>query len=380
MNTPVNQPDASSDTHPSRRRIARILIRDAAIIAVVALVLELLLQWRAPEYGRNFYNEYFTAGYPNAVNDRGFRKTSETDHADGASVLAVGDSVTFGTGVPWQDTWAAQLQHQLDQPGAGGYRVFNAAAPAVRIGDITEGLRTSWKDIEPKVVVLAVTSNMVSLAWIRREEAPVVRTVRGGEPRYAESLPAKAKRMAKSLCLPSFAGKTVELGLYQVGLLHHNIEPAAPYGAMLAHGWRQIGLDDTLSETAWDCFAQELQTLRDVVHERGGVLLVTHVPSRFKISSNLRDNAKAVPLERLTIDPVDRTSEICGRLGVRFVDVAGPLRNERERADGFEPLYLLQDYTHLNRAGNHAVASALKDAVTQGAASPPPDVQNGPHR
>lgn len=365
MSTQPNQADAAPTQRLNRWGALRVFLRDMIILAVMAAGAESALRLVAPEYGRNLYNEAFTAGYPIAADERGFRRASSQPCA-APEIVAVGDSVTFGTGVAWEDTWPARLEGEL---GAGERRmcVVNTAFPATRVADITTALRLEWADLRPRAVVLAVTGNMISLAWIRREDAPQVQNhFRVHTP--PTGIKGKLRELgdrAKSLCLPSFARKSGEVALYHLGLLNHNVRPDAPYGALLAHGWRQVGLPAGRADEAWERFTSELSELRDVVAAKDAALVVTFVPSRFDISPEARDNLKAVPRERLTIDPVARTADICSSLGITFVDVREPLRAARAHADHYEPLYTLHDYTHLDPAGHAVLARTLAATIAR---------------
>jgi hypothetical protein len=140
-------------------------------------------------------------------------------------------------------------------------------------------------------------------------------------------------------------------------LQNHTIDPGAPFGALLAHGWRQPGLDPALAEEAWRVFEQDLSTLRDRVRAQGARFLVASLPARFMLSGQASDNEKNVPLHRLAIVPGARILEICGRLGIDAIDLTAVLRQAETVEHG--PLYVAGDYAHLSPLGHKVVAHAL---------------------
>jgi len=143
------------------------------------------------------------------------------------------------------------------------------------------------------------------------------------------------------------------------------VDPHAPFGPLLAYGWRQADLLDSVAETGWAALAADLEGLRVTVDNLGVPLVATWLPARFTLSTDRRDNAKCVPRWRVTWDPIERARTICESLGVRFVDVREALiakRREIERAGGDAPLYIPMDYTHLDAYGHAAVADALASA------------------
>ena len=288
-------------------------------------------------------------------------------------MLALGDSFTFGTGVAVEDTWPSRVAEDWAERSGSPVDVMNAAMPAADVGQLRYAYEQHWRNYEPDVVVLAVTGNMVALAWIRLDEAPAM-PVNGyaadtGEESAATRLKTRVNRVVHRFCLPSFVSTNAQRALFWLGLARHNLNPDAPFGALLAYGWRQADLDPNRAEAAWDLLETQVRDLRDAAARDGVPLVVTFAPARFTVSSSMRDNEKNVPRERLSIAAAERFERICDALDIPHVNALSTLRDAREETaeqGRFAPLYIPFDYTHLDPEGHAVVADAMLRAVDPG--------------
>ena len=156
--------------------------------------------------------------------------------------------------------------------------------------------------------------------------------------------------------------------LYWLGVMDHRLDdPSQPYGALLAHGWRQGNLPPNEAEEAWNCFARELAGLKAATAAHGAKLVVGFSPPRFDLSNSLFDNEKNVPLERMTINPAQRFAELCAAQNIPCIDTLNVLRTARtqltEERGKTASLYIMFDYNHLNADGHAAVAKAMLSLV-----------------
>jgi hypothetical protein len=345
-----------------RSRALKILARDAAIVVAIAAVVELLLQIGAPEYRNYVFDWELTGGHPLALNEDGLRgPLVPREKASGElRVLAVGDSTTYGTAVAVEDAWPAQLAELL-RTNRASTSVINGGREGVGLKTMSYEFENSWASQDVDVVLLALSGNLVSRSWIDRDAVPyAAQRGESSPPSRLSRMKTRVNRIIRQLCLPSFLSLSVERGLYRLGLLNHNIDPAAPFGPMLAHGWRQADLDPRLVDEAWALFEQDLAAFSEIVESSGARLVVTILPTRFTLTSSWWDNEKAVPRQRLTVVPQNRFPTVCDALGLSCVDTVETLLAAR-REPGFEsePLYVVGDFAHLDRRGHQAVASAF---------------------
>jgi len=344
-----------------------------ATIIAVAVAGELVLGWLFPALRNRHYDAFHTGGHPIEANSRGYR--GEETPGDGRLILALGDSTTFGTGVAVDESWAAQLEAAIAARDGSDCTVLNGGLPATDVSQLAQALDSDWKDVRVEAVLLAVCGNMVSLALIRPEESvPLARRRPQAEAPQGKSPTAHLRRLISESALLGGVTFTGEHLGYLLGVNHHRIDPAAPYGAMLAHGWRQAGLPPDLANSAWNRLELQVAELARRCQERGIRMIVTWIPSRFTISQGWRDNLKQVPLDRLTIDPNERCRLMCERLGLPFVDSLTSMR--RWRQDGlaqgsYRDLYVPSDYTHLDSQGHRAIAEAFLDALSPAETSAP---------
>lgn len=342
--------------------------RDLLVILAVLVGFELAVRGLAPSYIGHLDDREHTAGHPIAVTSDGFRGMAlPRAKASGETrVLCLGDSVSFGLGAPVEDVWPEQLADQLGPNGT----TVNTALPAASVGQMIAALEGPWAGWNEDARVIVVTGNMISLAWMRQDETPVppwnpyvlARPVETG----VRASMTRSRREVKKLAFPSFLSFNLERALYWLGLRDHLVDPASPMGPLLAHGWRQGGLDRVNADDAWMAFERELRTLRDA----GGdlPLIVAWSPPRFALTDTLRDNEKAVPRDRLTIVPGERMAAICARLDLPFVDLGPPLRAARAAAatnGAYAPLYVPFDVLHFDAEGHGAIAQAVAEALAE---------------
>lgn len=362
-----------------RWSVVKTLARDAFLIAVIMVAVELVLQVWAPRYGMHLFDHQFTGGKPIEMNEMGGRGPwpAEPKAPGEVRILAVGDSVTFGAGVNTLDTWPFVLGEALHDRTGATVRAANTGLPSTGIDQIRVAFESDWSKLDPDIVGLVVTGNVVALSWIRRNDEPsapdnpmlrATREISGLRLKKAE-----VNRLVKKLCLPSFLLRNAERALYHAGLLNHKISPDSPYGALFAHGWRQIGMDPTLADDAWEAFERDLIELRDAVQARGAAFVVAWSPSRFTISDRWIDNEKAVPRQRLTIDPAARLRAMCADYGIVYADAPEAIIARREaiqsREGRFAPMYIQADYTHLDAEGHFALATAMAEAIERAGVS-----------
>lgn len=82
-----------------------------------------------------------------STNSRGLRAPEIDPHKGAARVVALGDSVTFGWGVPVEDSYPAQLSDRL------GIEVINTGVPAMKPGSMAAWARLHLADLQPDLVL-----------------------------------------------------------------------------------------------------------------------------------------------------------------------------------------------------------------------------------
>ena len=344
-------------------------LRFGVQIGVALGVLELLLQVTTSSYSGQVYDHAYTGGFPLEIQEAGNRGPSvaPTKSTGEFRVLALGDSTTFGTGIAAGDTYPLRLADRLATEGRQAVGI-NAGVPGSALDELTRSYREQWADYSPDLVVLALSGNIVSYGWIRRDQPPAVADGRRRQALAAvngwSERRAQLMRQLRQLCLPSFFARNMESLMFWTGLSHHRIDPQTPRGPMLAHGWLQGDVDQVDVDLAWALLESDLGIFAAAVRASGAEILVTHLPARFVLSDQVRDNQKRVPLARLMVDPCGRTAEICARLGLRYVDAQGALMARRSESPEL-PLYIPFDFQHLDPDGHEVLAKAIHSAAAE---------------
>ncbi len=361
---PVVYRRLTSGLHSFATLLGRQRWRLAAFLFVVVAA-EVALQWGAPEYANRVYDDRFTGGFAIEMGASGARGPSVAeDKPQGVvRVVAIGDSVTFGTGVPDSVTWPRQLEAQLEERLGQPVQVINTALPSMDLAQVELMLRTKWARYRPDAAAVMLTGNMVSLGWIRRHDQPVPPpnpyVDPAPPPEGVAAIVAKGERLFRRLALPGFLKINIERLTYWVGLNDHRIDPQEPYGIMLAHGWQQPDVNPGMADEAWGIASRQVRKLAETAELLGAPMVVAYSAPRFATSDSPLDNLKAVPKDRLTLDPVSETDSLCNELSVPFANVLAPFR--AAEPDG--SLYVLADYTHLNERGNAIVARMFADLL-----------------
>lgn len=88
---------------------------------------------------------------PGFSNAEGFRGTADFDPSDKRKkIILVGDSITFGSGVPYEDTFGAILESQL----GGSAVVWNMSMPGFAIDQMWQSVRTQALPLKPNLVIV----------------------------------------------------------------------------------------------------------------------------------------------------------------------------------------------------------------------------------
>lgn len=339
--------------------------RSIVIVAICLILAELGLRALEPRLLGRVYTNQMTAGHPVDMHPPGVRG-GQIDPAKPPGtlrVLACGDSVTFGTGVPASSAWPAHLQSMLTQGDARPVEVMNTALPGADLREITASFDQLWRPYQPDRVVLVITGNIVSLGWIRRDVEPVVPP--NPYLNAAPAAPSPIQRIAglrHHIALVGAAMLGVESFKFMLGVDDHQPDPQAPFGVMLAHGYRMPAMDPAIRKQAWTIFERDLGILRDRVRDAGAELVVAYAPPRFAVTDRWRDNLKWVRKGRIGDDPVDHAATVCERLGIPFVD---PREHLRDALLYKWPVYVIADYTHLDDAGHRALATAIHESSAE---------------
>ena len=343
--------------------IWRVLFHDGIIIFSLLVFVEITLQLFWPYYSHQLSDYEYTGSYPNEVNEQGHRGLPiPVDREAGElRILALGDSVTWGTGVRAEDAWPAQLKEQLRNHLGGTINVINAAVPGSSVDALTKSYQQIWKKYDVEVVVFVATPNMVSRQWIDADAPLPIHKWDTNTSNWsaAAKLRVKANRLIHRFCIPSFLSFNTKYLMYQIGLLTHKMDPVTPYGPMLAYGLAQPDVPLASSDQSWVQFDDAVEHLQEILNQDGVRLICCFLEPRFAIWNTSRDNEKNVPRDRFRVDARQRFMQICRTQNIESVDLVDNLRSTRKMSVDSPDLFNKFDYNHLDYRGHRAVATAL---------------------
>jgi lysophospholipase L1-like esterase len=330
------------------------------VVALGLIACEFLARSIEPRLMDRVYSKTLTSGHVIGMNSQGFRgevltlpKPSQTTR-----ILALGDSVTFGTGVEASSTWPAQLQ-QLLSVTQGEVDVLNAGLEGLDLLQIQLEFVNRWQQFEPDYVVLMVSGYLVTTSYTRRGRSEVLPldawTREVISIKKDSSLKGKLRDVSRSSALLGALSIGMDHLKYFLGLKNHAVDASIPIGVMLAHGYQQNEIDDKAIDETWVRFESDLDTLLSTTSELGIPLIVVYAPPRFTLSESRSDNLKWVNKDRLKVDPFKRMIAICRERDIPFLDPRVPL------SEASKPVYVLSDYTHFDHSGHKVIAELVAE-------------------
>lgn len=333
-------------------------------VAVAGAELGLRAFW--PQLSGLVYSPVVTGGHEIIVTDKAFRVPSGERETGATTVLAIGDSTTFGTGVSAAETWPLRLPDYLKNPVLVRNAGIEGSDPRQQI----IGLNELWSDpTPPQIVVLLVTGNMVSFTEFRKDSpatSPLVRAqaIMAQSQAYEGSLKQRVKETLQSSALWKAVSLNVDFGKYGLGLHTHRVSLDAPLSPLLAYGWQQPDLPKDYIPLMWVEFQAALTELHLQTQSLGSCLVVGFLPPRFMLSEARLDNLKFIPRDRLMQDAEVEIDRLVEQLDIPFVPNTKALRTARELHGPLaKPYFIPGDYTHLDAYGHDVVASNMAAVV-----------------
>ena len=279
-----------------------------------------------------------------ATDERGFRVAPQPAAGEGspeppmrATVLALGDSFTFGHGVNYEDSFVGQLaQRERD------LRYVNTALPGygpVQYRQILEReLSRNGQDVGLLLVGTFLGNDFHDCIW--NKEPPITDGVLGD--------PGGLKSTIKR---SSHLYRLIAKAVHQL-VPHQNEDSQDLRQVYVASEWQPGGG----LQRAGEIYQREFARMAELAQQRGVPMLVIVIPARETLQ------ARRGSLEDPTVDydlPVKFATEHLQALGIPFIDMT-PIFAERR----LEDLYFEYD-GHLTRFGNELVSQAVEKRIPE---------------
>lgn len=339
------------------KKLSKFIIKDTVILLAIVLIFDFLIRILAPGvYHHQIFDNQFTGGFPIQANHLGTRGSEQHLKATKNSILVLGDSVTFGTGVSSKNLFTEKLSTALNRP------VINAGYPGTGIQQLMHYYQTTWSEYESDTVVLVYTNQLLSRTYfcqkhgIKEHNNPYL--VDESTLNSLSKFKLQTLRFIKThLGLPSFLVRWSDIALYQIGLRSHEINKDTPLGVLLAYGYQQEDIPKAIIDTAYESIMTHLKVFKKELDQENKKLILVYVPTQFELNSNFKANLKNIPTQRFTIDPEEELHVITTALGIKFLSANTLLREQANTA------YIPFDYSHLSKAGHHILAKLLSSAI-----------------
>ena len=298
-----------------------------------------------------------THGHRFTLNRFGFREADfPVQRPRGETrVLCLGDSITFGYGLPAESAWPKLLEKNVQE--LNGDRVFciNAAGNAATPHEALELYEAPARSFGASTVVLGFCMNDVRLKQNHNDVRAMVLEQRGG------GLRAWRYQLRKSYLFSAFDLSVTEI-------TKRYLYPLSGKSWLETHPYQLNSLGiPPVAERAWAHTLTSLDELHQKVSAEGADLLLVAFPYQFQISNTDFDNPYGIDKSRFKIDPFQRLKVFCTQKGINYIDLQAVFASTRqamiENRLVWNDLYI--DYCHPNETGQALAAQAVFNKLVE---------------
>ncbi len=303
-------------------------------------------------------------GVPVSINSLGLRgdEVSVPKPPRTVRVLVVGDSATFGYGIPVEATYAKVLEKRLNQNASSGmrYEVLNGGALGGSLGDYLHFLNSKADTLQPDIVVVGVSLNDIlvydSAGGVSEQDAEWHGS-RLPVPRRANQFLLRHSQLYL-LCY-----SRLKSSLYGFGLLDINKMQGSNYVALAP--------PSSYQEQAWQSSTAMLERISILCRQRGYRLLLLVIPMQMQMSAaDLQFYREKYRLHLgdavLSAEPQRRLRTFAATFGIPFVDPLPAFRAHPSREMYLHNRMIPADPAHPSAQGNQVIAEEILHALQPG--------------
>ncbi|MEM1451786.1 MAG: SGNH/GDSL hydrolase family protein [Planctomycetota bacterium] len=265
---------------------------------------------------------------------RGFRgpEREPTFAEDELRVACVGDSCTFGKGVLEEACWPRQLEARLREGGRNAV-VFNLGINGGR-GKVYRALLDEHADeLKPNVIALGYNIN----------DFP--NTIKAVDERVYKD------RSLRRLIPEGLRNAFGRLALYRkLRQVYYDARKERDWAA--AEATARETADEPIDSAVWEKERGYLEAIGAHAERHGARVVVFLFPYESQVF-----------LESYDATPIERLRELCGSLGMPFVDLATEFRAAARSTEPPTQLFLAGDRYHPNALGYGIVADRVLAAI-----------------
>lgn len=341
--------------------MAKLILGNLLVFAVLFGVIELGVRWVAPDYANAYFNNDRTWGQPVYRHLRWGHRVAKSDvdapyeRTDTAEerILFLGDSVTFGYGVEFEDSYSQVAARLLAEAGCRA-RVdavgrLHSNLPSLLAGGgqefIVDVYQANWLiyQFHPNDVV-------TSLAPKKHDDELTA------EERFEKFRISWLNRSAFLKWLQSFINR--ELSAANPTSLEDSL-------------YYSPKSDPVAYERNWQFFERTVADTQKMLADHGIGFAILLSPEAHRVSSQEIDNDLGVDASTIKEWPNARVEGIAKALGIPTLDPLPALQNYR-RDNPDRRLFFPNDSAHPTRVGHELIGAAAADFVRQlpGACTP----------
>ena len=270
-------------------------------------------------------------------------------------VLCLGDSITFGYGLPEESAWPKILEKNVRELNGNHVFCINAAGNAATPHEALDLYEAPARSFGASSIVLGFCMNDVRL----RQHQNDVRSV--GLERRGAGLRAWRYQLRKSYLFSVF-----DLSITEITKRY--LYPLSGKSWLETHPYQLNSLGMTpVAERAWADTLTSLDELRRQVSREGADLMLVAFPYQFQISNTNFDNPYGIDKARFAIDPFKRLKIFCDQRGITYVDLQAVFASTRhamiEKRLAWHDLYIY--YCHPNETGQALAAQAVFNKLVE---------------
>ncbi|MBI2910195.1 MAG: hypothetical protein HYX92_21340 [Chloroflexi bacterium] len=271
------------------------------------------------------------------INSKGLRDYEyPLEKAQGKFRIAVlGDSVSFGSGVNLEDTYAKVLERTLNR-GANRYEVINFSVPAADTPEELAALKGKVPSYKPDLVVLGYMLN---------DTKPTLDAAPGANPSggVRQHLRVFARFLNANSYLFAFSWERLERIMWKSSVLRVLNDRAQYYETEDAYTKWIVTAYTEEPDSAWTRVKAGIREMKDLSGAKSAPLFLVILP----FSNSVYDSDP-------DLKPQDLVSRFALEENIPYLDLTPRLRENASEA-----LFLPNDMAHLTSRGHEIAAEAI---------------------
>ncbi len=304
----------------------------------------------------NTHNNFY-AGVPVSINSYGLRgpKVQVPKPPNTFRIVGVGDSITFGFGIPFDDTFLQVLQRRVNESVSPRmrYETLNGAVPGTGLDFYYHFIETTAQSLQPDIILIGLCLNDIQVYL----EPRATTAAKKDQPEQTEG---PVRRTSNFLLEHSelYMASYMELKatLYGFGILDIN----------KIHGYDFFSLEPPSpdQQKAWDSTYQMLSKISALCHERHYPLVIVVFPMEIQLSRSVlqlyrdRFHVRLGP-EALSGEPQKRIKEFVTANGDTVIDLLPAFRGAASEGLFLRNKSITFDPVHPSVPGNRIAAEEI---------------------